>query len=114
GYFYYVMELADDVISGQEIDPDRYEAKDLRIDASTRGRLSSDECLQIGLFLSAALSQLHRHGLVHRDIKPSNIIFVNGIPKIADIGLVTQAGATHSYVGTEGFIPPEGPGTKQA
>jgi len=51
---------------------------------------------------------------VHRDIKPSNIIFVNGVPKLADIGLVAALKEAHSYVGTEGFIPAEGPGTPQA
>src|SRR5262249_44439388 len=56
----------------------------------------------------------HKHELVHRDIKPSNIIFVNGVPKLADIGLVAALKEAHSYVGTEGFIPPEGPGTPQA
>jgi serine/threonine protein kinase len=52
--------------------------------------------------------------LIHRDIKPSNIIFVNGIPKLADIGLVTDAAEGSSFVGTEGFIPPEGSGTIRA
>src|SRR6185295_13613705 len=61
-----------------------------------------------------ALSHLHQHGLVHRDIKPSNILFVNGVPKLGDIGLVTDAGDTQSIVGTEGYLPPEGPGTVQA
>jgi WD40 repeat protein len=51
---------------------------------------------------------------VHRDVKPSNIIFVNGVPKLADIGLVTGIDATRSYVGTEGFAAPEGPGSTQA
>src|SRR6185437_7822738 len=60
------------------------------------------------------LENLHGHGLVHRDIKPSNIIFVNGVPKLADIGLVTRADATISFAGTEGYIPPEGPGTVAA
>jgi len=49
--------------------------------------------------------------LVHRDVKPSNIVFVNGQPKLADIGLVTSTDATRSFVGTLGFAPPEGPGT---
>jgi hypothetical protein len=52
--------------------------------------------------------------LVHRDVKPSNIIFVNGVAKLADIGLVTGVDTTRSYVGTEGFAAPEGPGTPQA
>ena len=61
-----------------------------------------------------ALAHLHKQGLVHRDIKPSNIIFVNGRPKLADIGLVTDAGDAQSIVGTEGYLAPEGPGTAQA
>ena len=52
--------------------------------------------------------------MVHRDIKPSNIIFVHGLPKLADIGLVADMKDPKSFVGTEGVIPPEGPGTAQA
>jgi tetratricopeptide (TPR) repeat protein len=73
-----------------------------------------EECIQIGLALTQALAYLHRQGLVHRDIKPSNIIFVWGVPKLADVGLVTGVGQALSFVGTEGFIAPEGPGTPQA
>jgi WD40 repeat protein/serine/threonine protein kinase len=114
GYFYYVMELGDDCVSGQNFDPDQYVPKTLAREISKRGALGVRECLQLGLALSDALSELHRCGLVHRDIKPSNIIFVNGAPKLADIGLVAGLDDTRSYVGTEGFIPPEGPGSPQA
>src|SRR5262249_31592659 len=92
---------------------DSYRPHTLRA-GSEHGRLPFEQCLQLGLDLAAALAHLHKHGLVHRDIKPSNIIFVNGIPKLADIGLVTDTDEAKSYVGTEGFIPPEGPGTPQA
>jgi len=51
---------------------------------------------------------------VHRDVKPSNLIFVGGVAKLADIGLVTSVDATRSFVGTEGYLPPEGAGTPQA
>ncbi len=112
--FYYVMELADDMGRGQDIHEATYTPRNLRSELHLRGRLPVAECLRIGLALTTALEHLHKHGLVHRDIKPSNIVFVNGIPKLADIGLVARAEATISFVGTEGFLPPEGPGTRQA
>jgi serine/threonine protein kinase len=67
-----------------------------------------------GAAIASALGFLHRHGLIHRDIKPSNIIFVNGFPKLADIGLVTTISKSQSLVGTEGFTAPEGSGAPQA
>jgi hypothetical protein len=36
------------------------------------------------------------------------------VPKLADIGLVAELGEAKSFVGTLGYIPPEGPGTPQA
>ncbi len=98
----------------ETLNPDTYTPRNLRTELHLRGRLPAAECLRIGLALTTALGHLHKHGLVHRDIKPSNIVFVNGIPKLADIGLVARAEATISFVGTEGFLPPEGPGTRQA
>src|SRR5213594_4185048 len=91
-----------------------YVPRTLKYDLRTRGALPVVECIQIALSLTCALEHLHGHGLIHRDVKPSNIIFVKGVPKLADIGLVTDVEATRSFVGTEGFIPPEGPGTVQA
>ncbi|MBI3191839.1 MAG: serine/threonine protein kinase, partial [Pedosphaera parvula] len=114
GCFYYVMELADDQQTGQRLDPDCYQPKTLRSELRTRGRLAPGECVRIVLALLEGLDHLHQHGLVHRDIKPSNIIFVDGRPKLADIGLVTGADETRSFVGTEGYVPPEGPGTPRA
>jgi len=113
GYFYYVMELADHTGEG-EVDPDHYIPKTLAWVLKDRGRLSATECLTITLALADALRHLHGHGLVHRDIKPANIVFVNGIAKLADIGLVTDSRATVIYVGSQGYIPPEGAGRPQA
>jgi CHASE2 domain-containing sensor protein len=114
GYYYYVMELADDLTSGTKIKPPTYEPKTLGKIIVRHGKLSLKECIEIGLRLTEALAYLHDQGLIHRDIKPSNIIFVSSQPKLADIGLVTGIGDSKTFVGTEGFYPPEGPGTPAA
>ena len=114
GFFYYVMELADDIETGEEIFPESYVPKTLKELRARRRRLPAAESLNISLALTRALAHLHEHGLAHRDIKPSNVIFVHGVPKLADIGLVSAIDTSHSYVGTEGFVPPEGPGTAAA
>jgi WD40 repeat protein len=114
GYFYYVMELADDASGALEIQPETYVPKTLAKALLQRGRLPVGDCLELGMTLNLALTRLHEAGLIHRDIKPSNIIFVGGVPKLADIGLVIEVAEARSYVGTEGFIPPEGPNSPQA
>lgn len=114
GYFYYVMELADDVHGGQTIDADFYRPRTLAWDLAERKRLPIGECIRLGAPIASGLGFMHRNGLIHRDVKPANIIFVNGFPKLADAGLVTEMFKTRSRVGTEGYIAPEGPGTARA
>ncbi len=150
GYFYYVMELADDAAKNPNDEcqnpkearnpkakpsptahplqasgfgiPSTFEIRHsafytprtLRAEQQRHGRLPVAECVRIGLTLTSALAHLHKQGLVHRDVKPSNIIFVDGVTKLADIGLVVETSEAKSFVGTMGFIPPEGPGTPQA
>ena len=138
GYFYYVMELADDAkvsvdeplpesdphetlrripsasdIGSEAMEP-RYRPLTLSAAKAIQGQLPLADCLRYFSTLTSALQVLHLEGLIHRDIKPSNIIIVGGVAKLADIGLVTDVDDTRSFVGTEGFIPPEGPGTPQA
>jgi len=136
GYFYYIMELADPIppnprVSGSENSPigsmesgtalpnpkttdEAYQPHSLRHDLQTRGRLAAFECLRVGEVIAGGLEHLHAAGLVHRDVKPSNIVFIQGRAKLADIGLVTHVGDTHSVVGTDGYLPPEGAGSPEA
>jgi serine/threonine protein kinase len=132
GFFYYVMELADDANAESAlatappahvqavrfkpcIEPGTYKPKTLRwlLHEPTRS-LGASECLEIAIALCDTVAYLHQCGLVHRDIKPSNVIFVNGQAKLADIGLVADADSECSFVGTEGYVAPEGPGKPQA
>jgi eukaryotic-like serine/threonine-protein kinase len=132
--FYYVMELADateahgkaasnqcSVISNQSsaLNTDYWslntsQPKTLRRELKQHGSLPIDRCLEIAHALASALAHLHANGLVHRDVKPSNVIFAGGVAKLADIGLVAGVDDARSFVGTEGYIPPEGPGTPSA
>ena len=119
--FYYVMELGDSVAPGWEKQPALYQPCDLVSErARLRGRrLPVKECVRLGILLSEALDFLHRQGMTHRDIKPQNIIFVNGQPKLADLGLITgirPLGHQGTLVGTPGYMPPspERPGTVAA
>ncbi|MEY2408152.1 MAG: eukaryotic-like serine/threonine-protein kinase [Verrucomicrobiota bacterium] len=117
GFFYYVMELADCAVSGRDIDPDFYVPHTLAHELDTRGRLPVRESLTLALELSEPLGYLHSRQLIHRDIKPANIIYVNNLAKLADVGLVThiaEARRDPKHLGTEGFVPPEGPGTPTA
>lgn len=121
GYFYYVMELADDrgsvaVAAGPDHLPDGrpYEADTLAARLANHRRLPVAECARLGAAVAGGLAHLHTHGLVHRDVKPSNLIFVAGQPKLADIGLVARVAEAKSFVGTEGYIAPEGPGKPAA
>ena len=120
-FFYYVMELGDSVALGWENQPALYQPRDLVSErARLRGRrLPVKECVRLGILLSEALDFLHRQGMTHRDIKPQNIVFVNGQPKLADLGLITgirAPGHQGTLVGTPGFMPPapERPGTVAA
>lgn len=120
GYFYYVMELGDAQTEGWEKDPSSYRPCDLEnMRKQTANGMPVAECIRICTVLADALNFLHSNGLTHRDIKPSNVIFVNGRPKLADIGLVTDIrppDKINTFFGTPGYMPPlpEPPGTPQA
>lgn len=113
GFYYYIMELADDVDTGRDIDAATYKPLTLMGRMRKQGRLRAEECLRHGISVAEALHFMHENGLIHRDVKPSNLIFTDGTCRLADIGLVALLGQ-RSFVGTEGFVAPEGPGTPQS
>ncbi len=128
GYFYYVMELADSAVPMADMDADAVDApgstgltpmvayapRTLRSDMRRLSQLPIADCLRVALDVVGGLARLHERGLVHRDVKPGNIIYVDGHGKLADIGLVSRESEGRTFVGTEGYIPPEGPGSPGA
>ncbi len=65
---------------------------DHRDDLQTRRSLGQQYFKQICLGLRA----IHGAGEAHRDTKPENLLFVNGVPKVADLG--TSSCASHLTV----------------
>jgi serine/threonine-protein kinase len=80
------------------------------IEAAT---LSRDELAEIIRCLGAAVSYIHRRGVLHRDIKPANVLIgADGSVKLADFGLskiLESPGdaASTGYLGTENYAAPE-------
>lgn len=103
GGLYYTMELADNLGP----DMDQYVPATLANILKRQGRLPVPEIRRVGQAILGGLEVLKQAGLVHRDVKPENVLFVQGVPKLSDIGLIHSVSRTGSVGGTLGFIPPE-------
>lgn len=98
-FFYYTMEAA------YSLSKDQYIPLTLNNMFEFCNFLPMDTP-DIASSLLGGVSELHTYSLSHRDIKPDNIIFVNGIVKLCDMGLVSENRLKEAG-GTNGFIPPD-------
>ena len=99
--FYYTMEAADSA-DDEEYIPDTL-AHRLK-----SGALPPEQLFPVLAGIFNGLATIHQAGFAHRDIKPDNIIFVGGVPKLSDIGLVSSlSNSLTRLAGTLDFLPPE-------
>jgi hypothetical protein len=118
--FYYVMEAADDAQnheathrrSGTAADEPSsepsYTPTTLRTAIDATGRFEARAALELMQKLVSAVSRLHEQGLAHYDLKPNNILMVEGLPKIADVGLVASRNEPPPRSGTPVYMTPQG------
>jgi len=78
-----------------------------------RGRLSTDEAVDIAIQVAEGLERAHAAGIVHRDIKPANLMLTGrdevvivdfGLAKLAGDVTLTRPG---SSLGTPHYMSPE-------
>lgn len=105
-HLFYVMDLADD-LSGGCSPAKEYRSTTLEAYLE-RGPLETDLCFRSAEELLDGLASLHAAGMVHRDVKPANCLFVGGSLKLADFGLLAEAGTQISRLGTQTYMPPDG------
>ena len=99
--FFYTMEAADSATE-DGYSPDTLAAR------LKNGPLPQDSVFGILSAIFAGIKAIHDAGFAHRDIKPENILFVGGVPKLGDIGLLSSLTTTVTQIaGTMDFLPPE-------
>lgn len=71
--------------------------------------LDLPEIVRLGRGVAEALGLLHSKGLVYRDLNPENVIVANGEPRLIDLELTTEVGASSLIfvAGTPDYAAPE-------
>ena len=106
-HLFYVMDLAEDASLSVPRAESSYRPATLE-SRLAEGPLPAEQCDRCARQLLNGLAFLHEAGVVHRDVKPSNCLFVDGELKLADFGLLTEAGPQISRIGTQKYMPPDG------
>jgi serine/threonine protein kinase len=78
-----------------------------------RGKLTTEEAVDLAVQVCGGLEHAHEQGLVHRDVKPANLLVrSDGMVKIVDFGIALAAETTKltqigTVLGTAAYLSPE-------
>nr|WP_159461460.1 serine/threonine-protein kinase [Corynebacterium casei] len=61
-----------------------------KINDALPAKMAEEEALEAFTQILDAIEYAHSEGILHRDLKPANILFIEGVPQIADFGLSKQ------------------------
>lgn len=91
GIYYIVMELVEGITLKEYI--------------QEKGRLKSDEAINIAIQIAQGLEVAHQNHTIHRDIKPQNIIVSkNGGIKVTDFGIARAASSNTMTANAMGSV----------
>jgi len=107
GFIFYTMPLADAANGGQCVAPEKYKPRTLAHELKMLGHLPVKDCISVAKRVLEALKVLHSNNYMHGDVKPGNVIYLNGSPVLADIGLVAPDGDDPAQTGTEAYMSPD-------
>ena len=86
---------------------------DLQVRVRERGPLDTEQAIQVGRDIAAALTAAHRRGILHRDVKPPNVLLEpDGRARLTDFGSAKLDGqlgvtGTGALAGTLAYTSPE-------
>ena len=107
GTFLYFMEAADNVAADERsYQPDTLLHR-LRKSRQAGETFPLETIRSLFLALLDGIEALHDKGICHRDIKLENVIFINGIPKLTDMGGVADPARseTSGFIATPAYTP---------
>ena len=76
-----------------------------------RGRLSTDQALDIASDIARGLAAVHRAGVVHRDLKPGNVMLTRQRAKLVDFGVARLRPIVSGVAPAPGTATVTAPGT---